>query len=136
MQYGTPIESNTRICSSKSPPVEESQRNRPGIVVDMLSEDRRASESISVSPHGPSTSPEMRESVVDGYKTTFDIRQSKPKALAVNPQQFVWSAHDGRSMQPKTKRKMTLEERSAYKETRRRGACDKCRRQKGRVCLI
>jgi hypothetical protein len=53
---------------------------------------------------------------------------------AVSAQQFVFSAADGRTMQSKTKRKMTLDEKTAYKETRRRGACSKCKRQKGKVC--
>ena len=48
-------------------------------------------------------------------------------------QQIVFSALDGQMMQPKTKRKMTMQERSAYKETRKRGACAKCRQQKGKV---
>ncbi|KAF1957676.1 hypothetical protein CC80DRAFT_547570 [Byssothecium circinans] len=55
-----------------------------------------------------------------------------PTTPTANAQQFVWNARDGKSMRPKTKRKMTVEERSAYKETRKRGACDKCRKQKGR----
>lgn len=66
-------------------------------------------------------------------KPTADPGASGKVNSAVAAQQFVFSAHDGRAMRPKTKRKMTLEERSAYKETRKRGACDKCRRQKGRV---
>lgn len=138
MQYGTPIASVTRTGSFSSPAVEESYRNRPEVVMDNLSEEgngQRNPEYISIVPFEPLASPKRRETGVDGCQTISNVQQSKPKALAVNAQQFVWSSHDGRSMQPKTKRKMTLEERSAYKETRRRGACDKCRRQKGRVLL-
>jgi hypothetical protein len=51
-------------------------------------------------------------------------------------QTFVFSAVDGRPLQPKTKRKMTVDERVVYKQTRKRGACDKCKRQKGKVCAI
>lgn len=49
-------------------------------------------------------------------------------------QHIVFNAVDGRTMKPKTKRKMTTEEKNAYKETRKRGACPKCKRQKGKVC--
>lgn len=48
-------------------------------------------------------------------------------------QQHVFSIVDGLAMQPKKKRKMTPAERSAYKTTRKVGACDKCKRLKGRV---
>jgi hypothetical protein len=75
-------------------------------------------------------------------------QRAKPVSIGINPhvqraitptknsQQFVWSAHDGKSMRPKTKRKMTSQERSAYKETRKRGACESCRRQKGKVFTV
>ena len=76
---------------------------------------------------------------VNPITTTDQTKFQNPPAA--KPHQIVWNAHNGKSMLPKTKRKMTLEERSAYKETRKRGACEKCRRQKGRVvastaCLI
>lgn len=53
--------------------------------------------------------------------------------LAASSTQFVFNALDGRTMRQKTKRRMTDEERLEYKETRRRGACAKCKRQKGKV---
>ena len=53
--------------------------------------------------------------------------------LATSSTQLVFNAFDGRLMQQKTKRRMTNEERREYKETRRRGACAKCKRQKGKV---
>jgi hypothetical protein len=70
-----------------------------------------------------------------------------PTSMSADPMtavcggQFVFNAFDGRTMQQKTKRKMTTDERLEYKETRRRGACSKCKRQKGKVgrlgsCLI
>jgi hypothetical protein len=49
-------------------------------------------------------------------------------------QQFVFSVVDGRSLKPKTKRRMTREEKAAYRTTRKHGACPTCRRQKGKVC--
>ncbi|KAF2866492.1 hypothetical protein BDV95DRAFT_201141 [Massariosphaeria phaeospora] len=58
---------------------------------------------------------------------------TQPDSSKSPGKQFVFSALDGRTMQPKRKRKMTVQERGAYKETRKRGACLKCRRQKGRV---
>ncbi|KAH7117156.1 hypothetical protein B0J11DRAFT_510154 [Dendryphion nanum] len=45
---------------------------------------------------------------------------------------FVFSAVDGRAMLPKTKRKMTSQERESYKKTRIRGACKTCKRTKAR----
>jgi hypothetical protein len=48
-------------------------------------------------------------------------------------QQHVFSIVDGLATQPKKKRKMTPAERSAYKNTRKFGACEKCKRQKGKV---
>ncbi len=55
---------------------------------------------------------------------------------AVHASHIIFNAVDGRTMQQKTKRKMTAEERVEYKETRRRGACYDCRRQKGKVCML
>jgi hypothetical protein len=49
------------------------------------------------------------------------------------PQTFVFSAADGRPMQPRTKKKMSARERQDYKKTRERGACLKCRRTKAKV---
>lgn len=79
-----------------------------------------------------SMSPKFSEQAVDCAQTP-ETKGNNLKTDSANTQHFVWSAHDGRPMQPKTKRKMTLEERSAYKETRKRGACERCRRQKGKV---
>jgi hypothetical protein len=53
--------------------------------------------------------------------------------LATSSTHLVFNAFDGRPMQQKTKRKMTSEERQEYKRTRQRGACAKCKRQKGKV---
>jgi hypothetical protein len=50
--------------------------------------------------------------------------------------EFVFSVSDGRTLQPKTKRRMTREEKIVYRKTRMRGACSKCRRQKGKVCTL
>lgn len=50
-------------------------------------------------------------------------------------QHIVFSAHDGRMLQLKPKRRQTKEENAAYRETRKYGACPKCKRQKGKVCI-
>ncbi|KAF2819238.1 hypothetical protein CC86DRAFT_149036 [Ophiobolus disseminans] len=50
--------------------------------------------------------------------------------------QFVFSAVDGRLLQPKSKRPMTKKEKVEYKETRKRGACLPCRRQKAKCTHI
>jgi hypothetical protein len=41
---------------------------------------------------------------------------------------------DRRPLQPKTKRRMTKEEKVAYKTARKRGACSSCRHKKAKVC--
>jgi hypothetical protein len=61
------------------------------------------------------------------------LLQSPTANTITTAQTFVFSAVDGRPLQPKTKRKMTSDERVVYKQTRKRGACDKCKRQKGKV---
>jgi len=102
---------------------------------------RPASASASVSPLGseamrsPVLAERLRKESITGFNLESQQQQQPTTSPTNSAQQFVWSAHDGRSMRPKTKRKMTVEERSAYKETRKRGACDKCRRQKGKVLL-
>ncbi|KAF2128701.1 hypothetical protein P153DRAFT_367787 [Dothidotthia symphoricarpi CBS 119687] len=71
----------------------------------------------------------------------LDARQTKSRsakaqrlptdtAATAHGQQFVFNAADGRTMEPKTKRKMTVQEKGEYKRTRKRGACPKCRRHK------
>lgn len=86
------------------------------------------------------TSPSIQGSV--GSPRPSDFMAKPVVSLPSNPSvqspttpssQFVWSAHDGRTARPKTKRKMTVEERNAYKATRKRGACSRCRKQKGKV---
>jgi hypothetical protein len=86
--------------------------------------------SVSGSVHSPG--------MVDPARTNASAGvSSKPWTTpsAINSQQIVWNSHNGQSMRPKTKRKMTLEERKAYKKTRAQGACDSCRKQKARVLI-
>lgn len=47
----------------------------------------------------------------------------------------VWNVFDGQTTKPKTKRKMTEAERKEYKRVRLVGACDHCRKQKGKVWI-
>lgn len=61
------------------------------------------------------------------------MQQSPAIPRAGAGQQHVFSIVDGLALQPKKKRKMTPAERSAYKTTRKIGACEKCKRQKGKV---
>jgi hypothetical protein len=67
-------------------------------------------------------------SQISSPSTTY----TEPTA-AIPGHHFIFNASDGTAMEQKTKRKMTAEEKAAYKETRKRGACDKCKRQKGKV---
>jgi hypothetical protein len=66
-------------------------------------------------------------------KTALNITTTPVLSLTDSAQQFVFSVFDGRSRKPKTKRRMTREEKVEYKATRKHGACPTCRRQKGKV---
>jgi hypothetical protein len=65
-----------------------------------------------------------QDSKTDGW------RPSTPNPIGTT---IVFNSVNGRTVQPKTKRKMTQQERKAYKETRIRGACVKCKKTKGKV---
>jgi hypothetical protein len=104
--------------------------------------DRRSVEStqqntISSSCTSPTTPDSARSpKLADRSRSQYPgpgLLQSPTANTITNAQTFVFSAFDGRPLQPKTKRKMTSDERVVYKQTRKRGACDKCKRQKGKV---
>lgn len=84
-------------------------------------------------PHSPTSSTHST------HQTLRCGQAGSPRILSVEPttvasgHHYVFSAHDGTAMQQKTKRKMTAEEKLAYKATRKKGACEKCKRQKGKV---
>ena len=88
-----------------------------------------------LSPASSNNSVAYRETTRRYPVTLTTLSQSLPadSKLATSTTQLVFNAFDGRPMQQKTKRKMTSKERREYKETRRRGACAKCKRQKGKV---
>lgn len=137
MQSGSSITDLTST-NNVEPPRQEPIPIASRLHAEVLSE---GSEILSASGCTPSSliestlSPKLVERIRKASQATVDSEQSQAEASPTVAQQFVWNAHDGRSMRPKTKRKMTVEERNAYKNTRKRGACDKCRRQKGRVLL-
>ncbi|KAF2727070.1 hypothetical protein EJ04DRAFT_151812 [Polyplosphaeria fusca] len=92
--------------------------------------------STSQSLYSPSPSVSMSPRTANAM--SLNANQNSPLPLrpsSPNPagKHFVFSATDGRAMQPKTKRKMTKDERKDYKKTRERGACDLCRKKKGKV---
>ncbi|KAF2679660.1 hypothetical protein K458DRAFT_115724 [Lentithecium fluviatile CBS 122367] len=91
-----------------------------------------ASSYTSPSLSGSVHSPRMRDCARLSASTGASSGPQQPAKPSSQPQQFVWNSHDGQSMRPKTKRKMTMEERKAYKRTREQGACDACRKQKAR----
>lgn len=66
-------------------------------------------------------------------QTVYSLSFPADPTLATSSTHLVFNAFDGRPMQQKTKRKMTSEERQEYRRTRQRGACAKCKRQKGKV---
>ena len=93
---------------------------------------RQVDDRISRPSHSPASSTcSAALAEMQGQPTTI---AAVAPAEAVSGQQFVFSAADGKMLQSKRKRKMTVDEKTSYKETRRRGACPKCKRQKGKVC--
>lgn len=92
-------------------------------------------EELSERKHQRSISPSLSQSSSCRSPALLDHHpQQSPAITKIGAgQQHVFSIVDGLAMQPKKKRKMTPAERSAYKTTRKVGACDKCKRQKGKV---
>lgn len=135
MQTGNSITGVISQKKSISPSLEHPLDDSKTVGEVPLESRRVLSPSVCTSPSvtESSTSPRLAEPTSRGSQA--DSGQSHAPASPTNAQQFIWSAHNGQFMRPKTKRKMTVEERNAYKETRRRGACDKCRKQKGKVLL-
>lgn len=93
-------------------------------------------EELDVCKHQRSLSPSLSHS--SSYKSPALVehhsQQSPTITKIATGQQHVFSIVDGGlAIRPKKKRKMTPAERSAYKTTRKIGACDKCKRQKGKV---
>lgn len=99
------------------------------------------SQKLPSAPHSP-TSPGQfaAPQVVHQRCAATSMSMSQPSFIdpttATHSSQFVFNAIDGQTLQQKTKRKMTAEEKLEYKETRRRGACSECKRQKGKVCIL
>lgn len=137
MQSGSPIADHVSPNNVQYP----SQEPTPSITRLQTHAVSEGSEILSPPACTPSSfiestlSPRLADRIRPAPQATADLEQPQVISSPTTAQQFVWSAHDGRSLQPKTKRKMTVEERNVYRNTRKRGACDKCRRQKGRVVL-
>ncbi|KAF2651137.1 hypothetical protein K491DRAFT_102998 [Lophiostoma macrostomum CBS 122681] len=101
---------------------------------DLLNESQRQSPASYNSPSSAQSA--SSPSLVDRGRSDADQdpvadarRPSTPNARGAT---FVFNSVNGRTVKPKTKRKMTQQERRAYKETRIRGACVKCRKTKGK----
>ncbi|RYO58170.1 hypothetical protein AA0116_g7443 [Alternaria tenuissima] len=96
-------------------------------------------EELDVCKHQRSLSPSLSHS--NSYRSPALVehhpQQSPTITKIATGQQHVFSIVDGGlAVQPKKKRKMTPAERSAYKTTRKIGACDKCKRQKGKCTHV
>jgi hypothetical protein len=109
------LQNEMRTCIEISP-----DRSRP----------QSASSYTSPSHTGSVHSPATSDRGMLGGKPKAGVVSSPPHSTS---QQLVWNSQTGQLMRPKTKRKMTVEERKAYKKTREQGACDACRKQKARV---
>jgi hypothetical protein len=68
--------------------------------------------------------------------TTSEKRTASSTIPVVTAQTFVFSAMDGKLVQPRSKKTMSTPEREEYKKTRQRGACVKCRRTKAKVLEV
>ncbi|RII10818.1 hypothetical protein CUC08_Gglean006818 [Alternaria sp. MG1] len=96
-------------------------------------------EELDVCKHQRSLSPSLSHS--SSYRSPalveHHLQQSPTITKIATGQQHVFSIVDGGlAIQPKKKRKMTPAERSAYKTTRKIGACEKCKRQKGKCTHV
>lgn len=94
--------------------------------------------SAAPSPASSECSSAPREDINNPTASSMPITQPSfiDPAAATHSSQYVFHAVDGRTMQQKSKRRMTAEERLEYKETRKRGACSKCKRLKGKVRMM
>jgi len=97
-----------------------------------LDASRPGVEELAALTHRRSVSPSLSRS--SSYRSPVHLDDHIPQ-IGVG-QQHVFSIVDGFATQPKKKRKMTPAERSAYKTTRKVGACDKCKRQKGKCTHV
>ncbi|KAF2262048.1 hypothetical protein CC78DRAFT_546100 [Lojkania enalia] len=99
------------------------------------SQDISSVSSTSRSTHSPPASSSQSPRPPLRVKPSIEplaLSRHEPLSSITTGQQLVFNLRDGRTMHVKTKRKMTDEEREAYKETRKRGACDQCKQKKGK----
>ncbi|KAF2463907.1 uncharacterized protein BDR25DRAFT_105396 [Lindgomyces ingoldianus] len=89
----------------------------------------RSGTSSAASPHQESQPGDLPQS---NQNQDVGSGPLPPPTQTSSGQTIVFSAYDGTTVQPKTRKKMTLEERRAYAETRKRGACPRCKQSKGR----
>ena len=87
---------------------------------------------LRASPASPASSINSTANRESDKRRSVQTLPADP-TLATSSTQLVFNAFDGRPMQQRTKRKMTSHERRDYQETRRRGACAKCKRLKAKV---
>jgi hypothetical protein len=99
--------------------------------IDVRSRQGSVSSSLSLTSMNQGASSQEHGLLRSGAQSTItDPKVTDPV------KEIIFSVSDGRPMQPKTKKKMTKEEKIVYKKTRKRGACSRCRRQKGKVCAF
>lgn len=80
----------------------------------------------------PFSSPRLNERDQRHEDQKLKATNSGKTPLQSAMQTIVFSATDGRAMQLKTRRTMTPQEREGYKQTRKRGACHKCKKTKAK----
>ena len=85
-----------------------------------------------VSSTGLSASAERNVTHSNVPSTSYISKSAKSSTSHIG-QHLIFSAVDGHTVKPKKKRKMTSEEKTAYKKTRIAGACSECKKMKSKV---
>lgn len=119
--------------SMKTPPLSVVPGMSPAAFNTPMETDEDQLSAVLLPPPSPIVSRSSAAYRHSPAQTPLSIAFPADPTLAATSTQLVFSSLDGRPMPQKTKRKMTKDERDAYKATRKRGACLRCKRQKGKV---
>lgn len=87
------------------------------------------------SPTAPCPLPTVTNECYHGRHLSSTALSKQPPFLSstISGQEIVFSVVDGPVVQRRKRKKMTATEKIAYKQMRRVGACDSCKRQKAKV---
>ncbi len=95
---------------------------------------RRSSDSLSSSPSSTGVSASAERNMThENLPNNPFASKSADSSTPQGGQHLIFSAVDGHTVKPKKKRKMTAEEKAAYKKRRIVGACQECKKMKSKV---